>query len=264
MLDPFQLLGITANATVGEARKAYLQLAKLCHPDRGGHPEDMHILRAAYQWVAQQLDGVAQRDWEQPTYAEGMTVAGMKEIIAESIGMDQDAVVKMIGESIEYQDNWFRKIALDHVYTRIYAHLLSDDDAAVDIDTKIRSYIKEFVERYEDIKSETMAASLPGGYGADMISCIDEKTVSFGTQEIIVYKEPNPMMVEMGTSIVHDEKGFGTERLADYKEAMKSAVKLDVEREPEDVEDALERMRMARDLQDKLVIKPARVFLGVE
>ena len=55
LINPFELLGITEKSTVKEARKAYYQLALLCHPDCGGHEESMKVLVNAYQFVEQQI-----------------------------------------------------------------------------------------------------------------------------------------------------------------------------------------------------------------
>lgn len=55
MINPFDLLGVTPNATCQEARKRYYALACLCHPDRGGTNEQMQTLHNAYRYVVNQL-----------------------------------------------------------------------------------------------------------------------------------------------------------------------------------------------------------------
>jgi DnaJ domain len=267
MLDPFVLLGISTNATVAEARQAYLQLAKLCHPDRGGHPEDMHILRNAYQWVIEQLQGAAQqqREWIPPVYEEGTTtVASMKDIISETFGLSSDDISNIVARYVKNGEgmDWFRTIAHDYAYTRIHADLCRGENIQED---KVINYIEEFAERYTE-QGSCIPAAYSGGYGDKMVesSSLLEPN-SFGTSHIVIYKEPNAVLAQSSaTPLEKAGDGYGTEKLADYKEAMSSAVKLDAEWEDEEVsyDDALKRLQMARDLQDKLIIKPARIFLG--
>lgn len=55
LINPFDLLGVTPNATCQEARKRYYALACLCHPDRGGTNDQMQTLHNAYRYVTNQL-----------------------------------------------------------------------------------------------------------------------------------------------------------------------------------------------------------------
>lgn len=55
VINPYDLLGVTPNATCQEARKRYYALACLCHPDRGGTNEQMQTLHNAYRYVINQL-----------------------------------------------------------------------------------------------------------------------------------------------------------------------------------------------------------------
>lgn len=47
----YKVLGLSANATQEEVKKAFLQLAKATHPDQGGDPEKFMKLRAAYNRI---------------------------------------------------------------------------------------------------------------------------------------------------------------------------------------------------------------------
>jgi hypothetical protein len=265
MLDPFELLGITPNASVREARAAYFELAKVCHPDRGDHPEDMHILKAAYQWVSQQLEGAVaqQQQWEAPVYAEGTPVTGMKDIVAEAIGISNiESIVEEYAAGRQDAD-WFRRIAHDFVLTWIYADVCRG--AEVD-EAAVRKYVVDFAER---MSSKTIPAAYEGGYGEDMVDRFTfARPVSFGTADIVIYKEPEAGVAQCGAAPIDvgdiGQQGYGTEALADYKQAMKSAMPLDGDWEDEEVscDEALERMRVTRELQDKLVLKPSRIFLG--
>lgn len=66
LIDPFQLLGINEKSTIKDARKAYYNLALLCHPDAGGNEENMKVLVNAYSFVEEQLKSRnnVTGDWE--------------------------------------------------------------------------------------------------------------------------------------------------------------------------------------------------------
>ena len=56
IINPYSLLGVTTNSTPKELKKAYYELALICHPDRNGNKEDMEILHACYEFVKQELE----------------------------------------------------------------------------------------------------------------------------------------------------------------------------------------------------------------
>ena len=47
----YKLLGVDANASSAELRRAFLRKAKTAHPDAGGDPEQFRELMAAYERV---------------------------------------------------------------------------------------------------------------------------------------------------------------------------------------------------------------------
>lgn len=57
-LDPYGLLGVTVGSTCQEVRRAYYDLALHAHPDKGGSPEQMRVVQAAYEYVSRQVAGV--------------------------------------------------------------------------------------------------------------------------------------------------------------------------------------------------------------
>lgn len=46
--DARRILGVSADADLGEIRQAYRQLVKKCHPDAGGDPERFKEINSAY------------------------------------------------------------------------------------------------------------------------------------------------------------------------------------------------------------------------
>jgi len=55
--DPFELLGLDRAATLGDVRAARRRLAFDRHPDRGGDPDDMRALNAAFDAAVGHLTG---------------------------------------------------------------------------------------------------------------------------------------------------------------------------------------------------------------
>ena len=56
LINPFQLLGVTTNSTISELKKAYYQLALLCHPDKGGNNDDMRVVHQSYKYIKKQME----------------------------------------------------------------------------------------------------------------------------------------------------------------------------------------------------------------
>lgn len=55
LLNPYELLGVTIESSPADVRKAFYELAKITHPDKGGTASDMDALYNAYCYVYQQL-----------------------------------------------------------------------------------------------------------------------------------------------------------------------------------------------------------------
>ena len=55
LLNPYALLGVTVNSTFNELKRNYYNMALMCHPDKGGSGDDMHIVLMAYNYCKEQL-----------------------------------------------------------------------------------------------------------------------------------------------------------------------------------------------------------------
>ena len=60
LFDPFEFLGFDSknpnNITIKDLKKSYYTLALICHPDKGGNPEDMLILQNSYLYIKEQIE----------------------------------------------------------------------------------------------------------------------------------------------------------------------------------------------------------------
>ena len=55
LINPYALLGVTVNSTFNELKRNYYNMALMCHPDKGGSGDDMHIVLMAYNYCKEQL-----------------------------------------------------------------------------------------------------------------------------------------------------------------------------------------------------------------
>jgi len=52
--DHYQVLGLDANASLVDIKRAFFKLAKTCHPDRGGSNDQFRQIRTAYEHLNQE------------------------------------------------------------------------------------------------------------------------------------------------------------------------------------------------------------------
>ena len=67
LINPYGLLGVTPNSTFNELKRNYYNMALMCHPDKGGSSDDMHIVQMAYNYCKEQLQSQEAR---QTTYEQ--------------------------------------------------------------------------------------------------------------------------------------------------------------------------------------------------
>lgn len=65
LINPFKLLGINYYSSNSELKRAYYNLALLCHPDKGGSKDDMDIIAKAYQYTKQQINNKTDKTYEE-------------------------------------------------------------------------------------------------------------------------------------------------------------------------------------------------------
>lgn len=67
--DPYTVLRVHPQSTPEQIKRAFKDQVVLVHPDRGGDPEHFHIVREAYETLA---DPVARAAYDNERYAEAM------------------------------------------------------------------------------------------------------------------------------------------------------------------------------------------------
>ena len=194
LINPFELLGITEKSTVKEARKAYYQLALLCHPDCGGHEESMQVLVNAYEFVEQQIKN------KQDITGDADDMAKELEANFESFCSGQKEK-KKLPRMTELYDLAEMQGKLEDINNR-------------DFDSYNRQFNQEFEEE-QKYNFEELAADNPfaDGYG-DLMDTDDEgnktdeewvvPTANVFKNEVAVYKEPHVLPDSYGNNFRYD------------------------------------------------------------
>jgi hypothetical protein len=158
--DAWQLLGLTPRSSIDEARRAYYELARIVHPDRGGNAEDMRVLHEAYRWVYEQLVGSSLPiTVEDPAHTP---------IIDSVIGMDRESLEACFdnvntGTGSGTGDERSRVMALDWVKYLVERDLMMGKNLL-----NIEEYIQESIGIVQGAQGTMCHASVPDGYGSFM------------------------------------------------------------------------------------------------
>lgn len=187
--DAWQLLGLTPRSSLDDARRAYYELARIVHPDRGGNADDMRMLHEAYRWVYEQLVGA--------TLPITVEDPSKTPIIDNILGMDRaslEACYDKVASTNSSANE--RTMALDWVKYLVERDLMMGKDL-----DSIESYIQESLGVVKGSQAGMYHASVPDGYGdmmdphegvSDYSNVADDKKmpgISF-SKELAVYKEP--------------------------------------------------------------------------
>ena len=73
---PYEVLGVAANASQAELRRAYRRLLREAHPDTGGDPARFHAVQDAWQRIG---EAGARARWDRGGSAEGPAASGSAE-----------------------------------------------------------------------------------------------------------------------------------------------------------------------------------------
>lgn len=185
--DPWQLLGIGPASSLNDARRAYYELARIVHPDRGGNAEDMRMLHDAYKWIYQQLAGA--------TFPITVEDPSKTPLIDMVLGMDKASLEACYDQVKENDDPRTKTMTLEWVKYLVERDMMAGRDLR-----KIEQYMQESMGVVLDAHGTMQPASIPGGY-EEMMDPHEEVTdykmvtppnppaVPF-CKEMIAYQEP--------------------------------------------------------------------------
>ena len=101
LINPYNLLGLTTKSSLAEMKKAYYNLALLCHPDKGGSQEDMIIVQNAYNYIKQQLEKVDEK--KDTTYEQ------LEKEFEDFCREQEDKPVETFGCVYEETQDWIKE-----------------------------------------------------------------------------------------------------------------------------------------------------------
>lgn len=190
LIQPYELLGVATNSTPKEVRKAYYQLALLCHPDKGGDPKDMHMIHYAYEWVMKQIEGVdtsytyekAQQEFDDFIAAQNKQASSLPsftDILLESNGLNEKCIqdwYTSCGKDAEHY-TWFQRF--------LWQELLQS------CDWKRASIFEHAYQKMMESLRGITKMSVTHGYGS-FTETLDTPQQTFPTKQLIVYTEQTP------------------------------------------------------------------------
>lgn len=228
-IDPFGLLGVGPSSSIAELRRAYFRMALICHPDKGGAPEEMAIVQGAYEWIRQQLEAVslegAKGTWEERK-------EGFDAFLAEQMGRsgagpgaggrdlpDMQGVEMEVGAVDEAEDARLRAMIRGHVGGTPYADFIE----RVCMQEVFRIRARDIMMGREGAPAaevlvgvlarcskagDLIPCAIGGGYGDAMCTPVDragrgiEDPMPFGSREVVMYQEQEPFALARGRSAV--------------------------------------------------------------
>lgn len=219
MINPFELLGLNANTcTLSDVRKAYFELALLCHPDKGGSVNDMLLLQSAYTWIKEQLQVVKDNSQLSHDDIENLYEAYKNEFPMSKV----PNFISVASDALNYNKADFDDLCVTHdvpeewrsalyeaILLRLYSRMKVGDDGTLqipeDLTQNLWLIVKEEIEEHlprfmalsnaNGLDENEGASSIQHGYGSmmDKLPMRDVSapiTTSFGKREVILYKEP--------------------------------------------------------------------------
>jgi hypothetical protein len=155
-INPFELLGLTPNSSMEDARRSFRELVLVVHPDKGGDDNQLHILVNAYRFVKEGLSAVT----ESKCKLQQKSVADLEKEFADFCNLECPIS--------QYDDD--------------IKEFVSSQTSTFDIEG--------FNRRFHD--THGMLAPVNEGYGHLMLATDDPETKPAPAmkREIVVYTEP--------------------------------------------------------------------------
>ena len=180
--DPYDILQLDRNANVNQLKKAYLRLARVYHPDKGGSPALFNIIEQAYQTLLNKLSYTNEHRINQPVINEDYEDNINKPV--ENIYVDKD----------NFNVNKFNKV--------FDQYRISDPN-----DSGYGSQMDQSSKLRKDFKQDRI---FNGGFNKNRFNSAFKKRNT--TKEIIKYEEP--LAFQQNSKVSYQE--LGIDRIDDY------------------------------------------------
>ena len=209
IMDMYSILGVKTTSSLQDVRKAYIDLARICHPDKGGRVEDMRVLKTTYDWICNQLQLVALES-EKGTFEE--RELEYQAYIKKQQDQEKENAATPLPSMVEIELSMY--VSNSETFSEIQKRIsdrFPDDAFMRDICLRRVCFHKDITER-EDLlcvldkilddvdairQQGSIPASIPGGYGDLLYPSCDNSVLttpttptSFGRMELVLHKEP--------------------------------------------------------------------------
>lgn len=209
-LNPFEFLGVQLDSSLTDLRKAYYRLALICHPDKGGHHEEMTMLRTAYVWLTEQL-GAGKDKGSYEEALEAWKLQPLKsapvhwnDVVYDLFDMKEEDVDALCGGDV---------FVSFHVKAKLQqALMMGTGELGKDAVLRLVEEAKE-EKTHTELVVDMAPASIPHGYGELWGS---EAPVPSSSVDLQVYKEPVHMAGAMPVSTPVSTPVVLPMRLEDY------------------------------------------------
>jgi curved DNA-binding protein CbpA len=226
LINPYDLLGFDSknpNIEMKELKSQYFTLSLICHPDKGGSVEDMIILKNAYQYIKEQIEGKDAKSKD------------VKEVEEEfkNFMKNQSNIPPPFSQVYEEAHLWLQDFNQKFVESKTNKNLKNNDENPVkdDADEDGIEYADMSYNILEDGYGEMMDVNIY--YENDLeklkeqrnIEIVDKIVPKF-KEEIVVYTEPvsfnysSASVFNINKTKVDD---FSIGEISDYKKAFTSA-----------------------------------------
>jgi hypothetical protein len=264
-VSPYELLGLVSNkCTIQDVRKAYYELALICHPDKGGNANDMRVLQAAYDWIMTQMTSIKERGGE--TYEEKednfkaflesqvqYKVVPFTEVVQNVAGYTEELFERVYERAKDNDDPLTKQFVKQYVTNCIMYHVGRGADASIEdvVEREVKAYFAMVA------KTQWSYASIQDGYGAylDVGSGVSQP---FGKTEMIVYEEPMVLPAKLGETIEQPKQleDYTQGDMCDYRVAFKDTERplavLEQQHPPNTIANPLQDILEARQLDRRL------------
>jgi len=252
-IDPYSLLGVTYESSITEVRKAFFELALLCHPDKGGNPDDMRMLQCAYDWITRNLhvvnQTISEHDWidflntSNQEESKCTKVPSITDIELRVLGLHDDFFESLFADHKDYieENSRVHKVEVDFVkgslkqtvsmMIHMYAIQLAEHTKPQQV---AKSWYQKHLQTFFENCNNVAHASVLSGYEAMMDMHPEDRDETckpllcdFGKKELIVHKEPSEAPVKKSEPVVASAslvlptnmEDFTTTSLCDYRQA---------------------------------------------